>query len=337
MADHWSFVGDVESHNSSRYRHLPVHLTTLSLFSWQKLKAEFKDKVYTFNGGKMKGMAQRVEDEAAEQVTVEAEISLGDTVSCSFGIEAKKGGSGDDQDIKPTGWMECFGEVEEGMLEELESMRLEMLANAETMCGEKYKQCPPNFAYGMMEYMMFNIKKNGKLPKKWKNKIDVSNTMPLERLEDHENLRRRLHHTCSDPVLGNVRAGSYPNANDPNCPMYTSVSEGGNGATCMCPYSGGPSVTSYYDDRYGTKFAWIRQFGADSVHCAGRCGASCNSLDQEAFLDCFDHDSCVDHLGGNILVGNADCDDELENAADDYIVSYGYCCCTCNWWIGCYC
>merc|ERR1712176_471073 len=147
---------------------------------------------------------------------------------------------------------------------------------------------------------------------------------------------RKLTHTCSDPYLGDIDNSNYPRSGDANCPTYTSRSEGGNGATCMCPYNGGEKKWSYFDaGNSGTKLAWLREYGGDSNQCAGRCGATCNSADKEAFVDCFDHDSCVDFFGGSVLGDSSNCGDEFERAADDYIVSYGWCCCTCNFWIGC--
>lgn len=172
----------------------------------------------------------------------------------------------------------------------------------------------------------------------------LATTLPVERAEivdddDHEQDRRQLTHTCSDSHLGNIAGESqnYPNRNDPNCPMYTSRAAGDNGATCMCPYGNGGFKTSYYDDQYGSKYAWVRKYGQDSVSCAGRCGAGCNSADKEAFLDCFDHDSCVSHLGGSVVDFGGNCGDEIVRALDDYLASYGYCCCTCNPFIGCFC
>jgi len=347
---------------------------SLSLFDDEprkvkKLKALFKDNVYTAKDEKNKKiqvMSQRTEDIGKEEVTVEAEIVLGanSEIRCNFGIVAKKGGTGDrqiskptkkggrgDQISKPTGWMECIGKLQDGTLEDLESMREEMFDNARELCGKRYKQCPPNFARGMAEYLMLYIRKKGKLPKKWRRKIDVSNVMPADRIHDGEEeeegrralrgARRGLHHTCYPENNSNsefdIRNSKYPNSNDVNCPQYGSTAERNQGATCMCPYSGGGYKWAYYDRRDGQRFKWLRKYGRDSAECAGRCGATCNSADKEAFIDCFDHDSCVDHFGGSVFGDSADCGDEFDHAADDYIVSYGYCCCTCNFWIGCFC
>jgi len=136
---------------------------------------------------------------------------------------------------------------------------------------------------------------------------------------------QRRSHTCSDPYLGSL---AYPNNNEPNCPYWGSHTEADDGALCMCPYGGGGTWTAWYDT--GTsphQIDWVRYHGSDTNQCTGRCGAGCNWLDKEAFWDCFEHDSCVDHVGGSSLGGNADCGDEFDHAADDYIVSYGWGCC----------
>ena len=39
--------------------------------------------------------------------------------------------------------------------------------------------------------------------------------------------------------------------------------------------------------------------------------------------DCFDHDTCLDHLGGSALGDNPDCGDEFDHAMDDCFASYG--------------
>lgn len=146
----------------------------------KRVKAEYKDHVYKFNDnkGKVKGVSQRTEDKKDNSVIVEAIIELRDgAVECVFGIEAKKGASGNSGSAKPTGWVECEGDLRDGMLDDLKSLKKEMSENAEAMCGQFYKQCPPNFTYGMMDYLMLYIERKGELPKKWRKKINVSNNI----------------------------------------------------------------------------------------------------------------------------------------------------------------
>eukprot|EP00457_Paulinella_chromatophora_P008024 gb/GEZN01008051.1/.p1 GENE.gb/GEZN01008051.1/~~gb/GEZN01008051.1/.p1 ORF type:complete len:355 (+),score=26.61 gb/GEZN01008051.1/:78-1142(+) len=131
--------------------------------------------------------------------------------------------------------------------------------------------------------------------------------------------RRRVLAGCFPPV-------KYPNSNEPSCPYASSVKEKDDGALCMCPYGGGSIWTASYDIDAGD-YSWGRYHGSDSNQCTGRCGAGCSVMDQQAFQDCFDHDSCVDHVGGSALRGNPDCGNEFDHAADDYLASYGFRCC----------
>lgn len=93
--------------------------------------------------------------------------------------------------------------------------------------------------------------------------------------------------------------------------------------TCLCP---GNWYTAYYDsgNSAGTQWQWTRQ--ANSGSCLGRCGAGCNIFDTDLMLDCFEHDSCVDHLGGSVMGDNPSCGDEFSHAVDEYLVTYGAWC-----------
>lgn len=92
--------------------------------------------------------------------------------------------------------------------------------------------------------------------------------------------------------------------------------------TCLVA---GAWYTAYYDQgNGGTQWAWTRQ--ANSGSCLGRCGAGCNWLDTDLMLDCFEHDTCVDHFGGSTLGGNPNCGDEFNHAAAEYVVTYGAWC-----------
>jgi len=140
--------------------------------------------------------------------------------------------------------------------------------------------------------------------------------------------------TINDPDCGCPSGAACPAwrmASDTaaiGCPATSAVAEADEGATCMCPYSGStPRYSNYDKDTDGSVWRWNRKYGSASTDCRGRCGVGCNSFDQEAFKDCFDHDSCVDHLGGSSFSDNPNCGDEFSHAADDYVVSYGWSCC----------
>ena len=150
--------------------------------------------------------------------------------------------------------------------------------------------------------------------------------------------------TCDDPWLGDFSQGAVDLGipeQEPYCPERTSWTPGGDGATCLCPYSSSDlrwtRFAAHDPDGVNTNLKWARHYGDYAIFCAGRCGGGCNSADREAFQDCLDHDSCVTFAGGPVAFGSDDCSEEFEEAADDYIVSYGWCCCTCNAWIGCFC
>lgn len=92
--------------------------------------------------------------------------------------------------------------------------------------------------------------------------------------------------------------------------------------TCLVA---GRWYTAYYDaGNGGTQWAWNRQ--ANSGSCLGRCGAGCNIFDTDLMLDCFEHDTCVDHFGGSVLGDNPNCGDEFNHAALEYVVTYGAWC-----------
>jgi hypothetical protein len=83
--------------------------------------------------------------------------------------------------------------------------------------------------------------------------------------------------------------------------------------------------TAYYDaGNNGQQWMWTRQ--ANSGSCLGRCGAGCNWFDHDLMLDCFEHDTCLDHFGGSSLGDNANCGDEFNHAMSEYVVTYGAWC-----------
>lgn len=92
--------------------------------------------------------------------------------------------------------------------------------------------------------------------------------------------------------------------------------------TCL---RAGSWYTAYYDQgNGGTQWMWTRQ--ANSGSCLGRCGAGCNIFDTDLMLDCFEHDTCVDHFGGSSLGDNPNCGDEFNHAVSEYVVTYGAWC-----------
>lgn len=92
--------------------------------------------------------------------------------------------------------------------------------------------------------------------------------------------------------------------------------------TCLWP---GSNYYAYFDaGNGGQQWYWYRT--ANSGSCLGRCGAGCNWFDDDIMLDCFEHDSCVDHFGGSSLGGNSNCGDEFDHAVAEYIVTYGAWC-----------
>lgn len=150
----------------------------------------------------------------------------------------------------------------------------------------------------------------------------------------HPNSPGRRLVTITSPSCGCGSGGAacpfFPMASDTaaiGCPTTpSSVAEVDEGTTCLPDYTRG-YVTSanYKKDTDGTVWVWNRKYGSASTECRGRCGMGCNFLDKEAFKDCFDHDSCVDHLGGT-SIGGDNCGIEFDHAADDYIASYGWFC-----------
>ncbi len=92
--------------------------------------------------------------------------------------------------------------------------------------------------------------------------------------------------------------------------------------TCLRP---GYNYTAYYDQgNGGTQWMWTRT--ANSGNCLGRCGAGCNIFDTDLMLDCFEHDTCVDHFGGSSMGDSANCGDEFNHAVNEYVVTYGAWC-----------
>lgn len=92
--------------------------------------------------------------------------------------------------------------------------------------------------------------------------------------------------------------------------------------TCLRP---GYNYTAYYDaGNGGAQWQWTRT--ANSGSCLGRCGAGCNFLDTDLMLDCFEHDTCLDHFGGSSLGGNTNCGDEFNHAVTEYTVTMGAWC-----------
>jgi len=163
----------------------------------------------------------------------------------------------------------------------------------------------------------------------------VSRTMSINvkraddsRLTKTDLPRRRLLATCYGEFSPDDQANP-----EPYCPQtLTGASPGDDGQTCMCDVTGlgydntGVYPAWYDDDRNGKTYQWWRRWGEGNDQCSGRCGAGCNWFDEEAFVDCFDHDSCVGHLGGATLYGDR-CNDETWDAMDDYTASYGWGCC----------
>lgn len=92
--------------------------------------------------------------------------------------------------------------------------------------------------------------------------------------------------------------------------------------TCLWP---GSNYYAYYDaGNGGTQWQWYRT--ANSGNCLGRCGAGCNILDDDIMLDCFEHDTCLDHFGGSSLGGNSNCGDEYDHAVSEYLLTMGAFC-----------
>lgn len=92
--------------------------------------------------------------------------------------------------------------------------------------------------------------------------------------------------------------------------------------TCL---RAGSNYTAYYDaGNGGAQWMWTRT--ANSGNCLGRCGAGCNFLDTDLMLDCFEHDTCVDHFGGSSLGDSSNCGDEYNHAVNEYLVTMGAWC-----------
>jgi hypothetical protein len=92
--------------------------------------------------------------------------------------------------------------------------------------------------------------------------------------------------------------------------------------TCLRP---GVTYTAFYDaGNGGAQWSWARV--ANSGSCLGRCGAGCNIFDTDLMLDCFEHDTCVDHFGGSVLADSPNCGDEFNHAVAEYAVTLGAWC-----------
>ncbi|MDB4957175.1 MAG: Endo,4-beta-xylanase [Myxococcales bacterium] len=83
---------------------------------------------------------------------------------------------------------------------------------------------------------------------------------------------------------------------------------GPNGVTCL-PGESGTSWAVF--SAGGVCRAEQTPYG-DAI-CRGRCGVGCNWLDNDYTWDCLDHDVCLDY--------SSDCNDEFNDAADDWIAT----------------
>jgi cysteine-rich repeat protein len=88
---------------------------------------------------------------------------------------------------------------------------------------------------------------------------------------------------------------------------------GGDGVTCL-PGTSGSSWAIFFAS--GICDARSTAYG-DSV-CRGRCGAGCSWWDEDYTWDCLDHDVCLDY--------SSDCDDEFNEAADDWAATFAPLC-----------
>lgn len=252
----------------------------------------------------------------------DAQIRHGATV-CFFGVDGNTGTT------NPFGHMSCSGAATPEFMEKVDQLHSALEKSMGANCGDaEPKECAPMFLYGMLSYLKEEPTRwAGKDLPNWSKQIKVTKTtknFKEQGAHEHDDERKRGH-TCSDPYLGSL---STPHPYEPNCPMWGNHVEADDGALCMCPYGGGGWWWAWYDTtRYPYQLDWLRQKGSDTPECTGRCGAGCNFFDKEAFWDCFEHDTCLDHVGGSILGDNSNCGDEFNHAADDYIISYGWGCC----------
>jgi len=130
---------------------------------------------------------------------------------------------------------------------------------------------------------------------------------------------------ASTSVAGNTYTGAGPEPTEPQSTQGHKKYYGEDGTICYCP---GYKYYAYYTQNTPSLVYWTWYRTAGGSSCLGRCGAGCNIFDTDYMMDCFEHDSCVDHLGGSVLSGNPNCGDEFWDASDDYIVTYGaYCPC----------
>lgn len=162
--------------------------------------------------------------------------------------------------------------------------------------------------------------------------VKINNVLPSARVVpegEESGIRVAGQVSCPGLCYGNSPCPMYTGTDYDStvCPFKYNHGYGDDGATCMCPYHGTTPTYAFYSYRTGEEWAWSLKYGSAQDCCLGRCGAGCNWLDKEAFLDCFDHDVCLTHFDGSVLGSNPDCGDEFDDAADDYIVSYGWGCC----------
>ncbi len=88
----------------------------------------------------------------------------------------------------------------------------------------------------------------------------------------------------------------------------------------------GADHTNCLPGTHGTSWAIFSAGGACKAvrtpygdsSCLGRCGAGCSFWDEDYTYDCLDHDVCLSY--------SDDCSDEFDDAADDWVVTFGpYC------------
>ena len=124
----------------------------------------------------------------------------------------------------------------------------------------------------------------------------------------------------ADAPVGHTFAAQHVDVTDRA--IAQSTNDDSVNTTCL---TAGLWYTAYYDaGNGGTQWQWTRQ--ANSGSCLGRCGAGCNPLDTDLMLDCFEHDTCVDHFGGSVGAGSPNCGDEFNHAVNEYVVTLGAWC-----------
>lgn len=117
-----------------------------------------------------------------------------------------------------------------------------------------------------------------------------------------------------------VAASSEVSDRGSTCWSSDCGSKNNDGTTCLARNR---VYRAHYDQgSSGAEWYWNRTVW--SGNCLGRCGPGCAawySSDNDAMQDCFDHDSCSDHLNGGGGTGptDSDCGDEFWHADGDYI------------------